>query len=89
MQSVRLQANHITGNKTVQERIYSGPSPEVHNRGGQRPKGWGTFSNTVQYWMYAATGGPNMKWGAQISDTCRFFSRRYFFSYFPPRKTSN
>jgi len=20
----------------------------------------------IQYWMYAATGGPNMKWGVQI-----------------------
>jgi len=25
----------------------------------------------IQYWMYAATGGPNVKWGAPISNEGR------------------
>jgi len=40
------------------------PSTGFRNRGGQRPKGRLHFQK--QYWMYAATGRPNMKWGAQI-----------------------
>jgi len=34
--------------------------------GGQRPKRVPHFS--MQYWMYAAPGRPNMKWGAHISN---------------------
>ena len=33
-----------------------GPSPGCSSRGGHIFK--------IQYWMYAATGGPNVKWGA-------------------------
>jgi len=40
--------------------VNTGPSPGVSSRGGHIFK--------IQYWMYAATRGPNMKWGAQISN---------------------
>jgi len=44
-----------------------GPSPGCSSRRGQKPergaknqKGGHIFK--IQYWMYAATGGPNLKW---------------------------
>jgi len=42
--------------------VNTGPSPGVSSRGGHIFK--------IQYWMYAATRGPNMKWGAggQMTD---------------------
>ena len=53
--------------------IKSGPSPGFSSRGGQKPergaknqKGGHIFK--IQCWMYAATGGPNVKWGAPISN---------------------
>ena len=33
-------------------------------RGGQKAQGG--LHYLIQYWMYAATGGPSMKWGTQI-----------------------
>jgi len=41
-----------------------GPSPGFRSKGVQKPQGGHIFK--IQYWMYATTGGPNMKWGAQI-----------------------
>jgi len=48
---------------------FAGPSPGFSIRGGQTPeegaksqKGGRTFK--IQYWTYAAAGGPNVKWGA-------------------------
>jgi len=38
----------------------SGPSPGFSSRGGHIFK--------IQYWMYAATVGPNVKWGVPISN---------------------
>jgi len=40
----------------------TGPSPGFSSRGGQKPEGGGHIFK-MQYWMYAATGGPNVKWG--------------------------
>jgi len=34
--------------------------PKTRKR-GQKPEGGAHFK--IQYWMYAATGGPNVKWG--------------------------
>jgi len=42
--------------------IKSGPSPGFRTRGSKNHKG-GTFLNSLQNLMYAAAGGPNMKWG--------------------------
>jgi len=44
--------------------------------GGQKPKGGSQNQKggnilKIQYWMYAATGGPNEKWGAPISNGVR------------------
>jgi len=36
------------------------------NQEGQKNRRGGTFK--ILYWMYAATRGPNVKWGAQISN---------------------
>jgi len=46
--------------------ISSGPSPGCSSRGAKNQKGGHIFK--IQYWMYAATGGPNVKWGAPISN---------------------
>ena len=51
----------------------TGPSPGFRSR---RPKTKKRAENQegeghifkIQYWMYAATGGPNVKWGATISN---------------------
>ena len=47
---------------------HAGPSPGFSSRGGQKPEGGakrqkGDHIFKIQYWMYAATGGPNVKWG--------------------------
>jgi len=46
---------------------WAGPSPRFSSRRGQKPGGAKTRSGghllKMQYWMYEATGGPNMKWG--------------------------
>ena len=47
------------------------PSPRFSSRGAKnqmegQKKGRHIFK--IQYWMYAATGGPNVKWGAPISN---------------------
>jgi len=39
--------------------------PKTRKR-GQKPEGGPHFK--IQCWMYAATGGPNVKWGAPISN---------------------
>ena len=39
--------------------------PKTRRR-GQNQKGGHIFK--IQYWMYGATGGPNVKWGAPISN---------------------
>jgi len=50
------------------------PSPDVSGRGAKKqtegPKTRrGGHIFTIQHWMYAATGGPNVKWGgAPISN---------------------
>jgi len=48
----------------------AGPSPGFSSRGGQKPAGGaksqkGGHIFKMQYWMYAATGGPNVKWGGR------------------------
>jgi len=45
----------------------SGPSPGFSSRGGKKTEGaknqkWGHILK-IQYWMYVATKGPNVKWG--------------------------
>jgi len=40
-----------------------GPSPGFSSRGGQETRRRGHIFK-IQRWMYAATGGPNVKWGA-------------------------
>ena len=45
----------------------AGPSPGFSRRGGQKPKRGAKNQKRghifkIQYWMYAATGGPNAKW---------------------------
>jgi len=50
----------------------TGLSPGFSSREVQKPEGGaknqkGGHILKMQYWMYAATGGPNMKWGALIS----------------------
>jgi len=56
-------------NKTC---LSEGPSPGFSSRGAKNQegpktrKGGRTFK--ILYWMYAATKGPNVKWGAQISN---------------------
>jgi len=54
--------------------MYAGPAPEFSSSGGsktrrrgQKPEG-GRHIFKIQYWIYAATGGPNVKWGAPISN---------------------
>jgi len=52
---------------------YSGPSPGFSSRWGQKPYGGaknqrGGHIFKIQYWMYATTGGPNVKWGSPISN---------------------
>jgi len=47
--------------------------PGFSSRGGQKPKGGaknqkGVHILKIQYWIYVATGGPNVKWGAPISN---------------------
>jgi len=49
------------------------PSPGCSSRGGQKPEGGaqnqkGREIFKIQYWMYAATGGPNVKWRVPISN---------------------
>ena len=44
----------------VQSQGLAGPSPGFSSRGGHILK--------ILYWMYGATRGPNVKWGAQISN---------------------
>jgi len=51
---------------------HSGPSPGFSSRVGQKTDGGAKNYKRghifkIQYWMYAATGGPNVKWGAPIS----------------------
>jgi len=46
--------------------VGAGPSPGFSSSGGQKPEGEHIFK--IQYWIYAATGGPNVKWGAPISN---------------------
>ena len=46
--------------------LVAGPSPRFSSRGGQKPDGGTKKQNgghilKIQYWMYAATGGPNVK----------------------------
>jgi len=53
--------------------LNSGPSPGFSSWGGQKPVGEaknqkGGHIFEILYWMYAATRGPNAKWGAQISN---------------------
>jgi len=38
----------------------AGPSPGFSSRRGQKPEEGHILK--IQYWMYAATGGPNVKW---------------------------
>ena len=50
-----------------------GPSPGFSSRRGQKPKRGannqkGGHLFKIQYWMHAATGGPNVKWGAPLSN---------------------
>jgi len=44
--------------------LFAGPSPEFTSRGGPKIRRGNIFK--IQYWVYAATGGPNVKWGAPI-----------------------
>jgi len=52
--------------------VTTSPSPGFSSRGpknrrrGQKPEGGHTFK--LLYWMYAATRGSNVKWGALISN---------------------
>ena len=53
--------------------IEASPSPGFNSRGGQKPEGGaknqkGEPHLKKQYWVYAATGGPNVKWEATISN---------------------
>jgi len=41
----------------------AGPSPGFSSRGAKNQKGGHIFE--ILHWMYAATRGPNVKWGAQ------------------------
>ena len=46
----------------------AGPSPGFRSRGGQKTEGGsenrkGSQIFEILYWMYAATRGPNVKWG--------------------------
>jgi len=48
--------------------LVAGPSPRFSSRGSQKPDGGakkqkGGHIFKIQYWMYAATGVPNVKWG--------------------------
>jgi len=38
-----------------------------YQKEGSKPRRGGNILK-IQYWMYAATGGPNVKWGAPISN---------------------
>jgi len=49
----------------------TGPSPEFSSKGDQKPEGgaknqkeWHIFK--IQYWMYVAIEGLNVKWGGTI-----------------------
>jgi len=50
--------------------VKAGPSPGFSSRGGQKSGGAKNRSGghifKIQYWMYVATEGPNVKWGAPI-----------------------
>jgi len=48
------------------DELSPGTSPGFSSRGGQKPEGGPHFSNKVM--DYAATGRPNVKWGAPISN---------------------
>ena len=43
------------------------PVASMYQQGGPKTRRGGHIFK-IQYWMYAATGGPNMKWGAPISN---------------------
>ena len=44
----------------------SGPSPGFSSRGAKNQKGGHILK--IHYWIHVATGGPNVKWGAPISN---------------------
>ena len=54
--------------------LETGPSPGFSSRGGGKNQKEGPKTRRgghifkILYWMYAATRGPNVKWGAQISN---------------------
>jgi len=53
--------------------IEAGPSTGLSNKGGQKPEGGaknqkGSHIFKILYWMFAAAKGPNVKWGAHISN---------------------
>jgi len=55
------------------EQTHTGPSLGFSSRGGQKTKKGaknqsGGHILKIQYWMYAATEGTNVKWGAPISN---------------------
>jgi len=55
--------------KLSSKEINTGPSPGFSSREGQKPEGGdinqkGGHIFNIQYWMYAATGGPNVKVGS-------------------------
>jgi len=52
----------------MQRTVGSGPSPGFNSRGAKKQKEGpkakrGGHIFKMQCWMYAATGGPNVKWG--------------------------
>ena len=53
-------------------RLGPGPSPGFSSRWANNqkevPKTRGGHILKILYWMYAANRGPNVKWGAQISN---------------------
>jgi len=68
---VRISEENATTQKFITAKIWgcaSGPSPAFSSRGAKNqkegPKTWrGDHIFKILYWMYAATRGPNMKWG--------------------------
>jgi len=64
--SLRPQSSCYKTANRAQRNTTTRPVARISQQGGQKPQVGAHFS--IQYWMYAAAGEPNMKWGAQISN---------------------
>jgi len=51
----------------IDKRVISRPVARMEQQGRPKTRRGGHILKT-QYWMYAATAGPNAKWGALISN---------------------